>query len=108
MFPRSDAISVWRPKKADRLPDPTHHTGSGLEFPSPVVAGKGVALKGPVRLSGTGVTEAGASSHCHSYGLAVDVTIHVDGNPRWNPHDSRVLAGLQSFGQFSEVLGRPW
>lgn len=58
--------------------------------------------------SGNGVTRAGAWASCHNYGLAVDATVYVDGKPSWNLNDPDVLAGLQRFGEFAEILGLNW
>ena len=56
----------------------------------------------------TGVTQVGAWSSCHNYGLALDAAIFIDGKPSWDIGIPKVLAGYERYGQLAEQLGLTW
>ena len=58
--------------------------------------------------SASGVTNAGAWSSCHNYGLALDAAVYVGGKPSWDLSDPHVIAGYERFGELAEILGLNW
>lgn len=58
--------------------------------------------------SANGVTQAGAWSSCHNYGLALDAAVFINGKPSWDLNNPHVLAGYERFGELSEIVGLNW